>query len=132
MASSRNEQGFKHIMTPKKDTITITPPSRIPITMATVITDVFNRTLVGGVDYYIGWDNKAHFVGTSFGPAPIATNPNGIKSKLSRDYLEESDVDKYLTFKDGTDSNIDPVLKMRLAAYARDNETTLTITSAYR
>jgi hypothetical protein len=75
-------------------------------------------------------------VDSNFGVAPVAIKPGGlhkeVNSKLSRDYLEESDIGTWLTFAAGTNSNIDPVLAMRLAAFARDNDTVITITSAYR
>ena len=122
----------------KKDTITIAPsPNRLPTSSELVNSILFsNKPLVSGKDFYIGWDDKAHFVDSNFGIAPVAIKPGGLKkevnSKLIRDYLEESDIDTWLTFATGTNSNIDPVFAMRLAAYARDNETTLTITSAYR
>ena len=118
----------------KKNTINIIPPPNGVTTSSALVNSVLysNKPLVGGENFYIGWDGKAHFVDSSFGPAPIVPNPNAIKSKLSRDYFEESDVDTWLTFAAGTNSNIDPVLAMRLAAYARDNATTITITSGYR
>jgi hypothetical protein len=121
-----------------KDTITIIPsPNRLPTSSELVNSILYsNKPLISGKDFYIGWDGKAHFVDSNFGIAPVAIKPGGhqggVNSKLARDYLEESDIDTWLTFASNTSSDIDPVFAMRLAAFARDNGTVITITSGYR
>lgn len=55
-----------------------------------------------------------------------------INSKLSREYPMEDNVDKWIVFCSGVNSNIDPIFLRRLAALARDYNCIITLNDGYR
>jgi len=55
-----------------------------------------------------------------------------IQSNLSLGFLMESNWENYLNFENASESNIDPIFRMRLAAFARDFGIVLNINSGYR
>jgi RHS repeat-associated protein len=65
-------------------TITVTPSLTRPPTSNELINSVLYRgtPLVDGKDYYLGWDDRAHFVGAAFGPVPVAPKPGGPQDSI--------------------------------------------------
>ena len=71
-------------------------------------------------------------VSVNIGKADNEDESKKINSKLSRDYPMEEDVNKWIVFCSGVNSNIDPVFLRRLAAIARDFNKKIILSDGFR